>query len=392
MPAPSPEPRRTEPSIEGALERVAEIHASPADIAGALAEYAEDRPAAPAAPAAEGAPARSYRVREAAIVLATFALAMAALDSEGLLTWARRWEVGRAQGALLSTIGPVHRGLDAVGLTLPRRALVEAAGATAQGLGAGGDPLLEEAWRLVAEAPTVAEPDEEVPSIDVPPPLPVEPPAAGPQPVLLVGDSMFAGNLAAAIRNAFAGDATLRVAEAYQTATGLSRPDIFDWRRLVPALLARESPRFVVVSFGANDAQAIRLGDELVPFGEAGWDKVYRSRVRAMMRALTGGGARVLWLGLPPMRDPALSRRAQHLNRLFARCAREVPGVEFLEIGMLFASADGSYSTYLGGGGGLARMRMEDGVHYSPAGARVLARWIVDWVRERRRQPAARER
>ena len=38
--------------------------------------------------------------------------------------------------------------------------------------------------------------------------------------------------------------------------------------------------------------------------------------------------------------------------------------------------------------GRLVRLRMDDGVHYSPAGARAISRWVVDWLRERQRMRA----
>ena len=36
--------------------------------------------------------------------------------------------------------------------------------------------------------------------------------------------------------------------------------------------------------------------------------------------------------------------------------------------------------------GRLVRFRLDDGVHYSPAGARAITRWVVDWIYERYRK------
>jgi len=340
---------------------------------------------------------RPYRLSEVSVVLAVFAALMLLLDADGLVTWARRMEVGRVQGFWLSLVTPLQRGLDVVGLNRPRRELVALADSAARLAGAGGDPLFTAAWGMVdGSAAGFGDLDTE-PAVAWPTapdgPLPAAPspiiPARGPAGVLLIGDSMFVGNLGAAVTTALAKDPDLRVVDAYQTATGLSRPDVFDWLHVAPALLEREQPRLVVCSFGANDAQPIRQGDKLLTFGEPAWEAAYRQRVQSMMRGLTSRGARVLWLGLPPMRDAGLSRRVAHLNRLFARTARETPGTDFLEVGMLLGSADGSYSTFLSNGRDLVRMRMDDGVHYSPAGARTVSRWIVDWVYEQKNRLAA---
>ena len=78
-----------------------------------------------------------------------------------------------------------------------------------------------------------------------------------------------------------------------------------------------------------------------------------------------------------------LSRRASHLNSLFASTAREIPGIEFMNVGLLISGPDGGYTSFLGDSRGrLVRVRMEDGIHYSSAGAQILSRWVVDWIRQ----------
>ncbi|MBI5542860.1 MAG: DUF459 domain-containing protein [Deltaproteobacteria bacterium] len=387
-------------SLEAALEHAAATYQPPAppSIDAALSKLAAQSGTAGLASAQPVV--RAYSLREVAVVLATFAAAMLALDSEGLLTWARRMEVGTAQSVLYAALGPLHRCLDAVGLTAPRRALAVASDAAGRGLGAQEDPLFADAWDLVEVAPYLdAMAEVEPADVASPAPLDWEAPEraatvkTGTRTVLLLGDSLFAGNLAAAITTSFAKEEKFRVVSAYQTATGLSRPDVFDWGRVVGPLLARERPRYVICSFGANDAQPIRQGEQMLGFGEAGWDAVYRARVVAMMRTLAASGTEVLWLDLPPMRDERLTRKVRHLNRLFAAAAKQVPGVERLEVSMLFAGPDGEFATFVNHGGqGLSRMRMDDGIHYAPAGARALAKWVVDWVRERNRRPSRSKR
>ena len=285
-------------------------------------------------------------------------------------------------------VAPLQKAFDSVGLTRPRRAFADASEVLARELGAGEDPLFAEAWGLVEVAPYLDAMVDEAPGLGVPKPIAAETASLELPAMLLVGDSLFAGNLAAAIGRTFAQKGKVRVVSAYQTATGLSRPDVFDWGRVVSPLLVRERPRWVVCSFGANDAQAIRVGDELLGFGEPAWQAVYEQRARAMMRQVASGGARVLWLGLPPMRDEAYDRRARQLNGIFKRVARALPNVDFMELSMLLAGPDGGYATFVSNGGRLVRVRMEDGVHYAPAGAKAIARWVHDWAREKGPLPA----
>ncbi|MBX7100347.1 MAG: DUF459 domain-containing protein [Myxococcaceae bacterium] len=372
-------------------------------IGAALTRLAEAGPPAPAQRS------REYRVRDVALLLAVWAVLLLAFDSRAVLTWVERLDVGPAQDAWLSVVAPLHAALERAGLTAPRETAVAAGERAGAWLGVAEDPLLQGGWASGPgePAPALAPlPPDALPEDELPLPVPsLAPPVLTPEPepdadplaspdevapkglaVLLVGDSLIAGSLGAHVTRALARDRRLKVVPAYQTATGLSRPDVFDWMKVLPPLLERERPALVVCSFGANDATNIRTEHGTVVFAEAGWRQAYLGRVLAMMRQLTAGGARVLWLGLPPMRDANFSEKAQYLNRIFAQAARQVRGVEYLELSMLIADKQGEYVTFRRSpGGALVRYRLDDGVHYAPAGASAIARWVVDWIYERGR-------
>ncbi len=353
------------------------------NIASALHGYASTRAAKQ--PERGGRP---YRVTQLALVLGTFALTLGLLDADGLVSCARRMDAGGAQAVWLHVFTPLQTFDAALGLTEPRRALLSSADRLAQVLGESEDPLFVEAWRSPS-APSPTPPPELSETVTVPvTPISAGKPgrSTGPATVLLVGDSLLAGSLTSAIVRRLANDSRFRVVPALQSATGLSRADVFDWMTVAPALVDREKPSFVVCSFGANDAVAIGQGDALLDFGENEWRAAYRARVRQMMITLAGKGAQVLWLGLPPMRDRRFNERTASLNRLFAAAARTVAGVEYLELKMLVSNPEGDFSTFgTDSSGRFIRMRLDDGVHYAPAGARLVSRWVVDWLRERYR-------
>jgi uncharacterized protein len=397
--------------LHSALERVvAPDPPDPEGVAGAVANFA----AAVAGPEEE-APVRDYRPREAAIVLAVSAALLLAFDSESLMTWVQRMDLGPVQSGCRAVFRPVNAMMDRAGLTQPRRWIVRSGDSLGQLLGTGEDPLLAEGWDtglssdpavmaelrrpLVAEPP-IAEPedgeplpDELAPELEDPPgsDLPAEPGPLAAAPVanekmtvLLMGDSMIAGSLGASLSRAINKDPRMRVVQAYQTATGLARPDVFDWMKVLPSLLEREHPTLIICSLGANDPTRIHVGDLDLEFGEIGWRAAYSARVGGMMRAMSQSGARVLWLGLPPMRAGRFSRHAQYLNKIFARTAKSVPGIEFLELRMLVSDSAGEYATFVPGPDGrLVRYRLDDGIHYSPAGARAITHWIIEWIDER---------
>jgi len=365
------------------------------------------------------APGRLYCLREVRVILGVFAAASLILESEGLLTWARRMEVGPTQSAWLAALEPIHAALEPWGVTRPRRMLVSTGDRLTRALGAGEDPLLAGGWQKSESAPepedasaaAITDTEQEVPARQdtadtskttegaqtagdaetTAAEVAESAESAKPEPdmvptVLLMGDSMIAGSLGGTIAASLTRDPKPRVVRAFQTATGLSRSDLFDWMKVVPPLLERDRPQYVVCSIGANDATNIRDGERLLLFGRTGWRKAYSERVRAMMRLLAGKNSRVLWLGLPPMRESSFSERARYLNRIFAQAAKEVPRVEYLDLDMLVSGPNGDYATFIRSEGRFVRARMDDGIHYSPPGAKAIARWVLDWIYERRGQ------
>lgn len=366
------------------------LKSEPDGIAAALESYAA------AAPPPE---ARRFSVRDTAVVLGVACVVALALDSEGLLAWARRLEVGRVQASIVRAVAPVHAALSKLHVDAPRRWAAGVREELAQRTGGEGDPLLAEGW-VAVDPLSPSEVEARPTPVPAPEPAPVEvvPEAVPPEEVqpevvatpqggvLLLGDSMIAGSLGSTLERTLEKSSGLPVTRAAQLGTGLARPDVYDWMKVVPALLQRDRPRFVVVSLGANDATNLREGEEQLDYGSPRWRQVYAARVEAMMRALTSDDTRVLWLTLPPMRDRRLSARAAFLNSVFAQCARKVKRVEFLEVDVLVGDRQRQFATFVQGPDGkLLRYRLDDGVHLAPAGARAVAVWVRDWVRERTR-------
>src|SRR5216684_6381121 len=352
-------------------------------IAVAIARYAST------AQSAKVERSRLYSLPEVTVLLGAAAILLLALESEALASWARRMEVSPIQSAAAAALRSIQMAIEPIGLTRPRRVAIELGNRVAHVLGAGDDPLLADGWRTASRSaalegeflPDSAPESGREATVDDG----KQTPSPGRRTVLLLGDSMIAGSLGSAIAANLSSDPNQRLVRAVQTATGLNRPDVFDWMKVIPPLLERENPQLIVCSLGANDATDIRDGDRVLEFAQAGWRTAYNQRVVAMMRLLARQQARVLWLGLPPMRDRSFSERARYLNKIFAQAAKEVPEVEYFDLEMLVSAPNGAYATFMRNQEGrFARMRMDDGVHYAPSGARWIARWVVDWIYERR--------
>ena len=162
-------------------------------------------------------------------------------------------------------------------------------------------------------------------------------------------------------------------------ATGLTRPDYFDW----PAFLKKEIDRrvhpfeAVVLMFGGNDAQDVKVDGEQLTFGTAAWKAMYASRVGAVMDMyLRRGVRRIYWVGMPRMGPAGFGKRMQVLNAIYRQeAARRAPRAEYVDAWTL---VDAPASTYQ------AKYRQPDGVHLNGEGglkaaAAVLAVVAREW-------------
>lgn len=218
--------------------------------------------------------------------------------------------------------------------------------------------------------------DRQAPASDSLSSLPT-PTAAAPLQVLAVGDSLgvdfegpFADDLAAT-------GVVHAVVDAHVD-TGLARPDYFDWPAALRTDLAQDHPQAVVVFMGANDPQNVVEQGQALSYGTPAWDQAYAQRVGQFMSEVTSTGARVLWVGMPPMADPGRSAAMQVLNTIFEQQAASHPGVTFLSSWTLLGTPQGAYAQYLAGSSGAPQeVREPDGTHISPAGAEVLSQSVI---------------
>ncbi len=161
-------------------------------------------------------------------------------------------------------------------------------------------------------------------------------------------------------------------------ASGLERPDVFNWFERVREVMRKDRPRAVVLMFGGNDDHGFMTGlpegAELDGFGGPRWTDEYRRRVADLMDTVTRARAHLVWIGLPITRDPAQTARFDTINALVqAEAAKRTGRVFYLDTYFYFAGENGGYAEYIEDTSGtLLKMRAEDGVHFErPAGDRI---------------------
>ena len=124
--------------------------------------------------------------------------------------------------------------------------------------------------------------------------------------VFLVGSSSVNGAFGRLIESELE-HAGMHVRRIAHSATGLARPDYFDWQAEIPRLGDLHGLRGVLVTLGGNDTQPLRLRDEDPHEGseairwadEARWNALYTQRVTRFVDGLCAAGAPRVLVILP---------------------------------------------------------------------------------------------
>ena len=203
----------------------------------------------------------------------------------------------------------------------------------------------------------------------------------------IAGDSLVITPGWAVLRAFGQNEAVERVGDVDgRVATGLTRPDVFNWFKHVDEQVKEKEIDTVVLAFGGNDDSGSMTGlpdgVSLGEFGGARWTKEYRRRVGGLIDTANQAGAFVVWLGLPITKDGGQSRRWKVINRAVQAEVEERPGkAAYVDMyGLL--SDDGAYAPYLPAKDGqLVKVRADDGVHLERAGGDIVAKQVVRELR-----------
>ena len=205
------------------------------------------------------------------------------------------------------------------------------------------------------------------------------PTAAKPLRLWVGGDSLAAGPSWAVFEAARATGVVKPLAE-YQVGTGLVRNEFWDWPKHMDAVVRARNPQVSVFMVGANDDQGIEIDGTSYKPPDAQWVAAYRQRVRQVMTTLTADGRHLVWIGMPPMQDPAYSQSMGLLDGIMQQEAAKHPRVQYIDAWAMFSAA-GAPGTYAASvpdeHGTLVNMRLDDGIHLNVEGSQRLARAVL---------------
>ncbi len=206
------------------------------------------------------------------------------------------------------------------------------------------------------------------------------PTQSAPLRLLVVGDSLGIDFGQSFVNDLAATDVVSAVLDGHID-TGLSRPDYFNWLTELTHDMATYQPQAVVVFIGANDPQNFMDGSTSMSYGTPAWNVAYGKRVDAFMTEATSTGARVLWVGMPPMADPVLNAKMENLNAIDQSEAAQHTGVTYFASWSVLANAQGNYTAFLpDASGNEVQVRDPDGTHIAVPGAQRLSQAAIGFM------------
>jgi hypothetical protein len=328
-------------------------------------------------------PARRRPMAAGHVVLVMFiALGVATLlNADKLMRTADALPLGTTKRAVaVALMSPVHWFADHLGITEPHRLMEDALGKSTKHV---KDPFSEftapttTATAIGTRSPTRARTTPRTTAKAKP--LLIRrfhPTAKRPLRIYVAGDSLsFEYGLAMGRLAASHPYLQMEGSVDYHVATGLARPDVFNWPQELQTQVQARKPDVVVFMVGSNDDQAMQQpnGKTYRPF-ELGWSYEYSRRAAAVMDQLNHDGVFVVWVGIPIIRNPQRSQGYLLMDSLVNTQASVRPNVRFINPFRMFADQNGNFQQYLPDPSGtLQKMRADDGIHFERSGGDLLA-------------------
>jgi len=222
-----------------------------------------------------------------------------------------------------------------------------------------------------------AGPPKALPAGDYWPTLAQQQALPGPQRILFAGDSMMQGLAPLVMRELAQAHPDWQMSDVSKQSTGLTSRRFFDWPHTIAQATTAQQLTWVVIFLGPNDPRDLFLPDKRLSFPSPEWLTHYVARVDEILAHAVQHHTRVLWVGLPAMREDRLQRGVAVLNQVFHDRAQAF-GTDYLATEPWIGMASLPYQKYqLDANGQMVNLRAEDGTHFTPAGLRKISQALV---------------
>lgn len=200
--------------------------------------------------------------------------------------------------------------------------------------------------------------------------------------IMFAGDSMMQGVAPIVIshlRREFPDGLFLDLSKQ---STGLTVNRYFDWPAKIREESTKQDIKTVVIFLGPNDPWDIYEGKKRYAFPSEDWEKKYRGRVDEVLDFAKEHSMRIIWIGLPVMRDDRIRNGARIENKIFQEETKKYD-FEYISTEDLLGSLDEPYKKYITDPKkGKLVVRADDGVHFTPLGLRMISARVEELIRK----------
>jgi hypothetical protein len=203
--------------------------------------------------------------------------------------------------------------------------------------------------------------------------------------VVVLGDNL-AQPLANGLDEAFSDRTDVAILHKARDSTGLTRENFFDWPKAIREFLDAKPAGAAkidaaVIMIGINDEHSLSEGGKSYAFDSDEWTAIYTRRVVAISEAFAAKKIPLVWVGIPIAKDDSVADDMAALNDIFRDAAAKT-GTVFVDTWEAFSDADGDFTaTGPDINGQIVRLRSNDGLRFTKAGARKLAHFVEGDIR-----------
>ena len=199
--------------------------------------------------------------------------------------------------------------------------------------------------------------------------------------ILVVGDFMADG-ASEGLAKAFESDSGIVVVSKASGSSGFVRDDHYNWPEAIGGLISEVKPKAIAVMIGTNDRQQMAVNSTREAVFSPAWKAEYTNRVERFSAALKASGVPVVWIGMPPFRQNAMSADMLMLNDIYRQATGRANG-KFVDVWEGFVDEQGAFITNGSDHiGQPARLRASDGINMTASGKRKIAFYAEKPLRE----------
>lgn len=204
----------------------------------------------------------------------------------------------------------------------------------------------------------------------------------GPQRILFAGDSMMQGVAPLVSRELSRRYPDWFLLDLSRQSTGLTVRRYFDWPSRILEEMDAKQLSLVVIFLGPNDPWDLVVDGRRHVFPSPDWAQQYALRVDEILSAARARGVKVIWLGLPAMREGRVQQGAVVQNQVFYSRAKAW-GTDYLATEPLIGVLSEPFQKFLPDASGQpVNVRAGDGIHFAPAGLHRIKQALLNHIEE----------